>query len=79
MPCPGPGRLSGCDMITKAQLRRDIDRLAGDLPHRCANSPEERSAAQYVHERFAELNPDTETDTFTAPNLPFLMPILYYW
>ncbi|MDP7639321.1 MAG: M28 family peptidase [Candidatus Hydrogenedentes bacterium] len=46
------------------QLRRDVEFLAGRLPHRRANTDNERVAAEYLEERFKEYTIHATTDDF---------------
>jgi len=61
-----------------AQMRRDIEYLAGNLTHRGASTRSERAAADYLRERFATYTPDTEMDDFYAIESPWLLFASYY-
>lgn len=47
-------------------IRKDMDYLAGHLPHRGANTEEELRAATYLKGRFAEYTPNVSLDEFAA-------------
>ncbi|MCP4640162.1 MAG: M28 family peptidase [bacterium] len=64
--------------MNKAQLRRDIEYLAGDLPHRGANTHNERAAAEYIRERMESCTADTETDGFFSPGSRNLLFASYF-
>lgn len=64
--------------MNMAQMRRDIEYLAGNLSHRGASTQSERAAAEYIHERFNTYTPDTEVDDFYAIESPWLMFASYY-
>ncbi len=64
--------------MNMAQMRRDIEYLAGNLTHRGASTQSERAAADYLHERFVTYTPDTETDEFFAIESPWLLFASYY-
>jgi hypothetical protein len=61
-----------------AQMRRDIEYLAGNLIHRGASTRSERAAADYLRERFTSYTPDTEMDDFYAIESPWLLFASYY-
>lgn len=56
------------DMNTEleAQIRRDMQYLAGTLPHRGAYTDHEKAAAEYLRDRLAQHTPDVEVDEFTS-------------
>ena len=60
------------------QLRRDIEYLAGVLPHRGSNTQSERSAAEYLAERFKEFTLDVETADFSSIDGEWLLYASYY-
>lgn len=62
----------------KAEMRRDIEFLAGNLVHRGASTKSERAAAEYIRDRFASLTPDVELDDFYAIESPWLLFASYY-
>jgi hypothetical protein len=64
--------------INKAQLRRDIEYLAGNLAHRVASTKSERAAAEYIRDRFLVYTRDVEMDDFYAIPSPWLLFALYY-
>ncbi len=64
--------------MNMAQMRRDIEYLAGNLAHRGASTQSERAAADYIHERFATYTPDTDMDDFYAIESPWLLFASYY-
>lgn len=64
--------------MNMAQMRRDIEYLAGNLVHRGASTRSERAAADYLRERFAAYTPDTEMDDFYAIESPWLLFASYY-
>ncbi len=51
-------------MPNETQLRRDVEFLAGRFPHRRANTENERAAAEFVRDRFAESTPNVNLDDF---------------
>lgn len=64
--------------MNMAQMRRDIEYLAGNLAHRGASTQSERAAADYIRERFTTHTPDTEVDDFFAIESPWLLFASYY-
>ncbi|GMV93612.1 MAG: M28 family peptidase [Candidatus Hydrogenedentes bacterium] len=64
--------------MNMAQMRRDIEYLAGNLTHRGASTKSERAAAEYLHERLSRYTPDTEIDDFYAIESPWLLFASYY-
>lgn len=50
----------------EAQIRRDMQYLAGTLPHRGAYTENEKAAAEYLRDRLAQHTPDVEVDEFTS-------------
>jgi len=76
--------------VNQDHIRQDLERLSNALPHRAANTENERTAAQYLFERFHEYTPDVEMDDFYSPEAPtylfasyygefFIVAILSYW
>lgn len=67
-------------MIDRAefQIRRDMQYLAGDLPHRGAYTEQEKAAALYLKERFEEYTPDVEVDDFTSIESYYYLFASYY-
>lgn len=61
-----------------AEMRRDIEYLAGNLAHRGASTESERTAAEYIRERFSVHTPNTEIDDFFAIESPWLLFSSYY-
>lgn len=61
-----------------AEMRRDIEYLAGSLSHRGASTDSERTAAEYIRERLAAITPNTEIDDFFAIESPWLLFASYY-
>ncbi len=61
-----------------AEMRRDIEFLAGNLVHRGASTESERTAAEYIRERFSVHTPNTEIDDFFAIESPWLLFASYY-
>lgn len=61
-----------------AEMRRDIEYLAGSLSHRGASTESERTAAEYIRERLAAITPNTEIDDFFAIESPWLLFASYY-
>lgn len=53
--------------MSEEQVRQDMDRLAGRLPHRGSSTEYERSAAEYVYEQFKTCTPTVDIDDFHAP------------
>ncbi|MBX7256208.1 MAG: Zn-dependent exopeptidase M28 [Candidatus Hydrogenedentes bacterium] len=62
----------------KAEMRRDIEYLAGNLTHRGASTKSERSAAEYIRDRLTLVTPDVEIDDFFAIESPWLLFASYY-
>ena len=62
----------------KAEMRRDIEYLAGNLTHRGASTKSERAAAEYLRERLTGITPDVEIDDFYAIESPWLLFASYY-
>ena len=60
------------------QLRRDLEYLAGVLPHRGSNTRSERSAADYLAERFKNYTLDVELDDFHSIDGEWLLYASYY-
>lgn len=60
------------------QLRRDLEYLAGVLPHRGSNTKSERSAAEYLADRFKRFSLDVEMDNFHSIDGEFLLFASYY-
>lgn len=60
------------------QVRRDMQYLAGNLPHRGAYTDSERIAAEYVRDRFLEHTPDVEVDPFTSIESYYYLFASYY-
>ena len=52
------------DTIDEAQLRQDVQFLAGRLPHRGSNTTYERESAEYIGARLREYTPETEMHDF---------------
>ena len=50
--------------MTEEQLRDDVDYLAHRLPHRGANTENERRAAEYLRDRFLKYTPHAYLDDF---------------
>ena len=51
-------------MVNTEQLKQDVEYLAGKLPHRGANTDNERLAAEYLQSRFAAHTPQAEIEDF---------------
>ena len=64
--------------MNMAQMRRDIEYLAGNLAHRGASTQSERAAADYIRERLVAYSGDTEVDDFFAIESPWFMFASYY-
>lgn len=60
------------------ELNRDLEFLAGQLPHRGANTENELSAAKYLRERFAEYTPTAELEEFYSPDSYGMLFAMYY-
>ncbi len=60
------------------QLRRDLEYLAGVLPHRGSNTKSERSAAEYLAGRFRDFSLDVELDDFHSVDSEWLLYALYF-
>ena len=52
--------------MSEARIRRHMEHLAGELPHRGSNTDAERAAAEYIRDRFKEATPDAGIDDFYA-------------
>ena len=64
--------------MNDAHLRSDVEYLAGHLPHRKANTVHERSAAEYIRDRFRSSTVDTEIDDFySLPGVELLFAAYY--
>lgn len=50
-----------------SQITDDIMHLAGRLPHRSAQSEQERKASLYIEARLGQYSPNVTTETFNAP------------
>ena len=50
-----------------SQISDDIMHLAGRLPHRSAQSEQERKAGLYIEARLGQYSPNVTTETFNAP------------
>ena len=61
-----------------AEMRRDIEFLAGNLTHRGASTESERAAAEYIRDRLLLSTPNTEIDDFYAIESPWLLFASYY-
>lgn len=53
-----------------SRIHQDLMMLAGELPHRGAQSHQERRAAEFLLSRFKEYTPDVEMDDFNAIDSP---------
>ncbi len=60
------------------QIRRDVEFLASRLPHRGANTENERLAAEYIHERFSAHAPEARMDDFYSINSFHILFASYY-
>lgn len=65
-------------MVNSEKLKQDVDYLAGRLPHRGANTENERIAAEYLHERLKTLTPQTEIDEFHSVDTYTYLFAAYY-
>jgi hypothetical protein len=61
-----------------AALRKDMEFLAGSLPHRASNSERELQAAQYIRGRLAENVRDIELQPFSSPESFYRIFAAYY-
>lgn len=61
------------------QIRRDMDFLAGRLPHRGANTEEELAAASYLKQRFSELTSNTDMEEFLSGESQGVLFAAYYF
>jgi hypothetical protein len=50
-----------------SQISHDIMHLAGRLPHRSAQSEQERKAGLYIEARLGQYSPNVTTEAFSAP------------
>jgi len=64
--------------VSVPELRRDLEYLAGVLPHRGSNTKSERSAAEYLVERFKHFTLDVEMDNFYSIDGEYLLFASYY-
>jgi hypothetical protein len=60
------------------QIQSDMQILAGRLTHRGANTENERTAAEYIRDRFLQHTPDAEIDDFYSMDTPWLLFASYY-
>ncbi|HOD51492.1 MAG TPA: M28 family peptidase [Candidatus Hydrogenedentes bacterium] len=60
------------------ELRRDMEYLTGVLPHRGSNTRSERSAAEYLAQRFKQFTLDVEIDDFHSIDSEWLLYASYY-
>lgn len=59
-------------------MRQDVEFLAGRLPHRGANTENERLAAEYIHERLKTCTSHAEIDDFYSINTYHYLFASYY-
>jgi len=64
--------------VSAEQLLRDIERLAGRLPHRGGITDNERLAAEYILERFEESTPLAQKEDFHSTDAYPNLLALYY-
>ena len=64
--------------VSELQIETDMQVLAGRLTHRGSNTDGERSAAEYIRERFAQYTPHAEIDDFYSIDNPWLLFPAYY-
>jgi hypothetical protein len=71
------GHTSG-ETLEREAFCRDIDYLAGELPHRGGITENERKAAEYIARRFAEHTPLTQIEDFySIEAYPYLFSMYY--
>lgn len=64
--------------MSEEQLRQDIEFLAGRLPHRGANTENERVAAEYIYDRFRSYSSHSEIEDFYSIDTPVYLFASYY-
>lgn len=64
--------------MSDEQLRQDIEFLAGRLPHRGANTENERAAADYIYSRFRSHAAVCEIEDFYSIDTPVYLFASYY-
>ena len=64
--------------MSAAKIERDMAYLAGELPHRGANTDSERAAAEYIRDRFSEYTADTDIDDFYSIESYYYLFASYY-
>ncbi len=66
------------EALERESLWRDIDYLAGELPHRGGITENERKAAEYIARRFTEHTPLTQIEDFySIEAYPYLFSMYY--
>jgi len=65
-------------MVNSEKLKQDIEYLAGRLPHRGANTENERIAAEYLRDRLLTLTPQTEIEDFHSVDTYTYLFAAYY-
>ncbi len=64
--------------MSQTRIQSDMEYLAGELPHRGANTDAERAAAEYIRNRFSEYTPDTDIDDFYSIDSHYYLFASYY-
>ncbi|HEO70089.1 MAG TPA: M28 family peptidase [Candidatus Hydrogenedentes bacterium] len=64
--------------MSEDSVQSDIEYLASELPHRAANTDEERAAAEYIQKRFSERTPDVEISDFYSIDSVYFLFGSYY-
>jgi len=64
--------------MSEQRIHNDVAYLAGSLPHRKANSENERAAAGFILERLRGYTPNSEIDDFYSAHDPWYLFASYY-
>ena len=64
--------------MNESRIQEDLQHLAGRLIHRGASTEDERSAAEYIHDRFKQYTADIEIDDFHCIDSPQFLFAMYY-
>ena len=64
--------------MSGSKIQEDLQHLAGRLIHRGASTEDERSAAEYIRDRFKQYTADIEIDDFYCIDSPQFLFAMYY-
>ena len=64
--------------MSESRIQEDLQHLAGRLIHRGASTEDERSAAEYIRDRFKQYTTDIEIDDFYCIDSPQFLFAMYY-